>query len=365
MTAFTRLGSSLWDWEPWTDLAASPRILWLALYTSAEAKRHVPGLWHGAIPSMADAARMAPDEVISALDVLLERDMVEYDAKFRVLRLCELPDAGEYPNNGNVLRSWWTRFRTVPTCAVRDSHVKTIAWICDEGSRRLQKPFSPNHKAAWDETFGTIVVPPPRRRGVRRLADSDTSTHVQPSLFLSSVASGSGNGSAPQGESGYPHNSQPAVDISAALHQSKEISGPETVSDTISDTNRISDLGSRIPEIRISSGEGDGGGGARPVLALVPPYTVQDILREMSKGNWDPAFDKGHQNALSAMIPTWVAAQVTLEDFAFLREYSQLSGPRMNARWLLGCDIAAEISRARRTVEWRDARAKTMADSLP
>ena len=67
MSAFTRLGASLWDWEPWTDLRAQTRILWLALYTSAEAKRHVPGLWQGGIPTMADAARMPPDDVIAAL----------------------------------------------------------------------------------------------------------------------------------------------------------------------------------------------------------------------------------------------------------------------------------------------------------
>ena len=126
MTAFTRLGSSLWDWEPWTDLAPLPRVLWLALYTSAEAKRHVPGLWHGGIPSMADAARLPPDDVIDALDKLLQRELVEYDAKLRVLRLCELPDAGEYPSNGKVILGWWTKFRTVPQCPVHDSHVKLL-----------------------------------------------------------------------------------------------------------------------------------------------------------------------------------------------------------------------------------------------
>ena len=184
MSAFTRLGASLWDWEPWTDLRAQTRILWLALYTSAEAKRHVPGLWQGGIPTMADAARMPPDDVIAALDQLLERELVEYDQKLRVLRLCGLPDAGEYPSNGKVILGWWTKFNTVPPCPVRDAHVRTIAWIIDNGSRRAGTATD-NHKEAWSQTFGTITIPPPRRRGIRRLADSlwDTGTQVQPSLW--------------------------------------------------------------------------------------------------------------------------------------------------------------------------------------
>lgn len=362
MSAFTRLGAAIWDWEPWTELAAIPRVLWLALYTSAEAKRHVPGLWHGGIPSMADAARLSPDDVILALDALLERELVEYDRKFRVLRLSELPDAGEYPNNGNVLRSWWTRFRTVPVCAVRDTHVKTVAWLCDVGSRRAGKVLSPNHQEAWTETFGTIVVPPPRRRGVRRLADSDTSTQAQPSLF--SLAAPSGNGFATAADSAYPQNPQPAVDNSDVLRQSNEISYPETVPGTVRGTNRIPDLGSRILDLG-SSGEGEGGRGARPVLSLVPPFTVAEVLAEMRQGRWDPAFDRSHQDALSALFPGLVARGVTLGDFAVLREYSVAFTQAMSARWLAGCDIAEEIDRARKRLDWRDAQAKAVADSMP
>ena len=106
MTAFTRLGASLWDWEPWTELpTAESRLLWLALYTSAEAKRHVPGLWQGGFGAMSDAARMRTDVVIEALDVLIDRYLVEYDRKFKVLRLCELPDTDEYPTNNKMIKS--------------------------------------------------------------------------------------------------------------------------------------------------------------------------------------------------------------------------------------------------------------------
>lgn len=102
------------------------------------------------------------------------------------------------------------------------------------------------------------------------------------------------------------------------------------------------------------------------MLALVPPFTAAEVIREMAQGRgWDPAFDKTHQNALGAMIQSWVATTgVTLVDFALLREYSAISGQRMSARWLVGCDLEAEISKARRTLDLRDVRAKAMAESL-
>jgi hypothetical protein len=364
VTAFTRLGSCLWHWEPWVGLPSErAKLLWLALYTTGAAKRNAPGLWEGGISSMTDASHMDVGDIIGALDTLLERAMVEYDTKVRVLRLCVLPDAGEYPSNGKMVRGWWTRFRSVPECDVRDAHVTTLRWIIDTGARQAGRSVSADHENAWHDTFAQVKIPPPRRRGVRQVADSDTSTHVQPSLF--STAFGSGNGFTPQSDPSCPQNLQQAVNNSASLRQPNEIGGPETVSDTVSDTNRIPDPGSRIPEIWISSGEGERGRGDRLVLALVPPYTVGDILREVAKGKWDPAFDRACQDALSAMIPVWVAARVTLDDFALLREYSASGGPSMSARWLLGCDLVAEISRARTVLNWRDAQAKAMANSPP
>ena len=101
------------------------------------------------------------------------------------------------------------------------------------------------------------------------------------------------------------------------------------------------------------------------MLSLVPPYTASQVLSELAKGIWDPAFDKSRQDALSALIPAWVAERVTLTDFTFLAEYSLIAQRRRDLRWLLGCDIVAEVSTARRTVEWRDERAKAMANLMP
>jgi len=371
MTAFTRLGSVIWDWEAWTDLEPLPRLFWLSLYTSGEAKRHVPGLWQGGIPSMADASRLHPDAVISSLDRLLDRELVEYDPKYRVLRLCMLPDAGEFPSNGKVIRSWWTRFQSVPECGVRDAHVATLRWILDEGGRQSRKGVSQDHDAAWRDTFGKVVIPATRHRGVRRLADSDTGTRVQPSLFpaieVSSTVidrqllpSGYGIHEAP-----YPQGSSQPVDRSAALHQLKENKGQETVSDTVSDTNRIPDPGSRILDQSEEGGKGGGHETGKPMLTLVPPYTAGHVLSELAKGPWDGSLDRACWEAVGAMIPVWVALGVGVPEFTLLGQHNLAEGRKWSARSLLGCDIVTEIATARRMADWRNTRVEAMLKSNP
>lgn len=264
MSAFTRLGSSLWEWEPFTQLEAGPQILWMGLYTTAEAKRVMPGLWHGSITTMADACRKPVDETRIYLDALLDAELVEFDIKLRVLRMTQLPDAGESPPNGNVLRSWWRRFTTVPACAVRDAHVPLVRWMMDTWSRENGKPISHGHEEAWKETFGRVVVPAPRKRGIRRLAESDTSTPLQPSLFsrpetVHQVPAREVH-ALPEGRS---------VDNSDSLHQLNEINSPETVTDTVpersgSGSGLGSGSGSLNSEIR-------GAQGFAPIAVAPPP----------------------------------------------------------------------------------------------
>ncbi len=361
MSAFTRLGSALWDWEPWTNRTPSTRLLWLALYTSGEAKRHVPGLWQGGLPSMADAARMTPDGVINSLDELLEHELVEYDPKTRVLRLCELPDPGEYPSNGKVIRGWWTKFQTVPDCAVRDAHVRTLQWILHEGAKRSGKKVTPDHMEAWGATFSMITVPAPRRRGVRRLADSDTSNAVQPSLFPSQASPLLlGNGIEATLARSYPQDVAQAVDNSASLRQTNKISGPETVSDT----NRIPDPGSRIPESFFSSPDSPiTMHSAKPVLSLV--YTVEDVFAVLRTGRWDPMFEDSHHEAIGSRLALWASGGTTLADFRVLAEYSAVFGKAMNARWLASSDLATiqqNVAHARSELHNRRERLAMLAE---
>ncbi len=257
-------------------------MLWLALFTTAEAKRIVPGLWHGSMTSMAEAARMPIDVTVRALDSLLDHDMVEYDHKHRVLRLTKLPDAGEYPSSPTIVTSWWKRFRTVPACAVRDAHVATIRWILDQGAlvapkNRTGKPTAA-HEEVWAETFATVQIPPPRRRGMRRLVDTvaDTGTAVQPSLFgTAALPSGEGIQSPSELPSALPPGSDPEIKdlrdldtLSRGYGEGEGVGAGAGVGDSF-----FSSSGTGAPD----PGDPDLGAAvrgrtpSRPHLALVPP----------------------------------------------------------------------------------------------
>lgn len=190
MTVYTNFSSQIWSWEPWVQLpTVESRLLWIALYTTPEARAWGIGLFVGSVLTMAEAARMPADVTQRALDTLLEYELVEFDPKTRVLRLTQLPDAGEAPTTPQQLLGLWRRFQSVPACPIRDAHVQTIQWMVNESARIAVLKGNPDRiekmVAAWTQSFGSVEIPAPRKRGVRRLLDAstDTSTPVQPSLF--------------------------------------------------------------------------------------------------------------------------------------------------------------------------------------
>lgn len=172
---FTAVGVQLWNWKPFRDLESlAARMVWLALYTTAESKRLPPGLWQGSVYALAEASSMRPDDVLVGLDILIDRGMVEYDQGNRLIRLTELPDSHERAMNGKHIRGWWNKFQTLPDCPLRNAHIRTLWWLLE------QEPMTRDHHQAWQETFQTIVVPAARRRGVRTLRQEET---AQRSLF--------------------------------------------------------------------------------------------------------------------------------------------------------------------------------------
>lgn len=341
MSNYTRLGGNLWDWQPWVTLDnASARLLWLGLYTTPEARRICPGLWHGSPVAMAEAARMPLQDALTALDALLDREMVEFDPKTRVLRLCELPDAGEFPDNGNCLRGWWNKFRTVPQCAIRDAHIRTIRWIMDQGAADKRRALSHSHNEAWAETFGTVPAVAVRRRGVKTVTCSDTSTPAQPSLFPTAPALTNAVPVTNERDSILSRSSP--VDNSASLRQSNEIRYPETVSKRLGE-------GEGEGEIWISSGvRNDPPGRSRSEnvarLTLVPPYTVAealDVLRATKR--YDTMYDEMHMAEVERAHAQWIAARVTLEDLALLADHQG----RVSARDIAAIDMPRFVERAR------------------
>jgi hypothetical protein len=261
----TRISPRLWSWQPWVSLpTVHARLLWLALYTTPEAKRMPAGLWHGGIGALAEAATMGADDVISSVSTLLDRRLIEYDKANRVIRLTELPDRGERPHNGSVIRGWWTSFKSVPQCAVRDAHVPFLAWLAE--------PFTNDHQRAWDDTFATVKTPK-GRVGTRSV--TDPTSERQPDLFQ--VNSGS----------------------------------PDTVSDTVSDT--VWDPGSGIRDQ--GSGSEREGGGKKPPL----PFTVAELLAaldESSGGRFRGTgpFDRRLGSPITAVIRELDAQGLGMDD---------------------------------------------------
>ncbi len=277
LSSFTRLGANIWRWPSWVSLDPCARVVWLGLFTSPEARRFTPGLFEGSIVQIAEACRIPHPDTIAALDLLIERELAEYDRRTHVLRLTELPDAGEWPTNGRVVRGWWTKFRGVPECAVRDAHVPTLRWLMDEGARGAGKQLSADHQTAWAETFGTVQVPAPRRRGVRRLV-GEPGNDAQPSLFDPPKAS------APVGD-------PPWEGSSSVTHPDNKNNHLDTLSRP---SRKDQDPGSRIPDLISGSRPEPIPDGAsrdqvlrRPALALVPAFTPEDLLVGIAQGAGD------------------------------------------------------------------------------
>ena len=144
----TRITTALFDWSPFVAMSPVARCLWVGLYCSPEAKRMLPGLFQGGIGTIAEAARLTAQDTTHALRELEDRHLIVRDKRFRLLRFAALPDRGERPSNGSVLKMWWGRWSQVPECPVRQDWVELLAWLCEPQTR--------DHHRVWSTTFGTV-----------------------------------------------------------------------------------------------------------------------------------------------------------------------------------------------------------------
>ena len=328
---FTRIGSGLFAWEPWRLMDDSARMFWLTLYANPHVKK-VPGLCYGTIRNFADWSVQQPDVAIRCFDTLLERELIEYDNKNRVLRLTELPDAGEWPYNGSVLRSWWKAFRMLPECDVRDAYVPTLWWLIERGSLESDSnktgQVSQQHQSIWAETFGRVAVPAPRRRGVRRLADSDTSTLLQPSLFGPSGASP--NTPVASCRHGAPSRTDArSVDSSSAPVDKSDLNDFGVPGTMPAPHGEGEGAGEGAGSFSSSdSGEGGSGGGhaaGKPTLTLVPPpgpFTVADLAACFAP-RWPRKLDEQQTLALARAIGALEGVEDVAALLALLRRYTE------------------------------------------
>jgi hypothetical protein len=180
--AYTRLGATVFDWPPFFERSMEARNLWLALYASPQSKKGIPGLFHGGVGALSEAARMGAGPAIEALRELVEAGVAEHDERRRVIRMTTLPDKLEKPANGKVLKMFWNRWKDFPDSHLKYNHIATVFWLCEELLANHKKP---EHQKTWEETFGTIPVD--KWNAVDKcLTVTDTvstATPSQPSLF--------------------------------------------------------------------------------------------------------------------------------------------------------------------------------------
>lgn len=304
MSLYTSIGTGLWRWDPFRRLERHQddtvgrvsKLLWLALYTTPEAKAALPGMFVGSVTTMAESASIPVDVTRTCLDRLLEDDLVEYDVERRVLRMTVLPDSGESPSNGRAIRGWWRRFQNIPECQIRDNHVSVLRWIIDDWCRVAGKPMSNDHAAAWNDTFGRLPTPAPRRRVPK---------HIQTDLFTASSGSG--------------------------LRKQDF---------NMLDTNKCSTSVELDPRSGDGSGSGSqspeegGSGGGRPRLALVPRVSCLDaddlaeVLSDATSGKFPLGLRKAQRQALGRAIDACAEQISSAECLAVLRDYVKQGMPQ-------------------------------------
>jgi len=258
---FTRVGVNLWHCPWFVELEDREQVLWLVLYSSAAAKRSVPGLWHGGIGTIADACpHWASSKVLSSLDVLIDRELAQFDRNYSVLRLTRFPDGGERAHNALALAGWWNRFRLVPQCRVRDAHVASLRWLLDQGE------VGEKMCEVWRQTFATISESSSSSGAARssRLTDSDTSTGAQPSLFGSVNLPSEGI--------------QEVTDTRGGTKHPSRMDAPSTGSGSGSGLGSGSGSGSPDGVVVGSVGAGQG------LQLVVPEYTAEEFLSELARG---------------------------------------------------------------------------------
>lgn len=182
MADYTNYGHSTWRWETFVQMDYAERNLWNGLYTTGEAKRFPPGLWHGDQAAMARAAMMPIGDVFDTLDRMEAKQIVEIDRRHWVVRMTALPNAGERPASWKALLGFWNKFSLIPPCPVRDRYPLLMKWLVEQVPRGKGKGVSDDMLETWRETFGTIRVPAESSSSYL-LCDSNTGTRHQPSLF--------------------------------------------------------------------------------------------------------------------------------------------------------------------------------------
>ncbi len=155
---YRKVDPAVWDDPKFIDLGDDAQSIWLLLLTGPQVQA-IPGLQLADACTLASARRWPTSRVEAALSVLVGADMVEFDAKLRVVRL---PNAPKYnpPDNPSVLVGWWRLYQRLPPSPLKQRHVAALKASIDFAKypgAPDKDPMKANFQAAWDATFGTVA----------------------------------------------------------------------------------------------------------------------------------------------------------------------------------------------------------------
>lgn len=141
-------------------LSATSRLVAAFLLTGRPAV-DVPGLVPMGPGALSEELGFAPEEILRSLKELVQVEFIEVDFDARLIRV---PNAPRYHRpNGNVVRAWWNRWRTLPESRLKSAHVESLraaASPVDGGQGDVSR--------AWENTFGSIemeTIPEPFPNG--------------------------------------------------------------------------------------------------------------------------------------------------------------------------------------------------------
>lgn len=147
--AYGVITPGFWDDEKLADLGLEARLVAVFLLTGRQATL-IPGIVNLGVAGLSEAARLPMEAAAAGLAELERVGFAEVDARRRLIRI---PNAPRYnpPANGNMLRGWYHRWKTLPDCPIKARHVASF--------KQAVKLEMPSLSVAWGETFGTVPEP--------------------------------------------------------------------------------------------------------------------------------------------------------------------------------------------------------------
>ena len=146
---------SMWGDEEFTSLNDGQRLLMLNLLTGG-LRRRVPGIIQAGVLALADELHRPQSEVESHLEELCRRGLVEFDPKFRIVRIPADPlrPHNQCPNP-NILKRWWSDWSELPKSPLKFSHLTSLTYAIDFQQRGKEGRYS--MLACWQVTFGPAL----------------------------------------------------------------------------------------------------------------------------------------------------------------------------------------------------------------